>query len=69
MPAGCWSRPPGCHKPSYRPGNTMLMRWAKAPGPVVAKAHQGNKRLHARWNSFTERHKRPRGSQHRHRPG
>ena len=47
------------HKPSYRPGNTMLMRWAKAPGPVVAKAHQGNKRLHARWNSFTERHKRP----------
>ena len=37
----------------------MLMRWAKAPGPVVAKAHQGNKRLHARWNSFTERHKRP----------
>lgn len=47
------------HKSSYRPGNTMLRRWAKAPGPVVAKAHQGNKRLHARWVGFDERHKKP----------
>lgn len=47
------------HKPSYRPGNTMLARWNKAPGPVVAKAHQGNKRLHERWLDFDARHKRP----------
>ena len=47
------------HKPSYRPGNTMLGRWNKAPGPVVAKAHQGNTRLHQRWLDFDARHKRP----------
>lgn len=47
------------HKPSYRPGATLLARWAKAPGPVVAKAHQGNKRLHDRWVGFETRHKRP----------
>lgn len=47
------------HKPAYRPGNTMLRRWAKAPGPVVARAHLGNKRLHDRWLDFDTRHKRP----------
>lgn len=47
------------HKPSYRPGNVMLARWSKAPRPVVAKAHQGNKRLHDRWLDFDARHKRP----------
>ena len=47
------------HKPAYRPGATMLARWNKAPGPVVAKAHQGNKRLHERWLDFEARHKRP----------
>jgi transposase len=47
------------HKPSYTPGNTMLRRWNKAPGPVVAKAHQANKRLHQRWLDFDARHKRP----------
>jgi len=47
------------HKPSYRPGNTMLRRWNNAPGPVVAKAHQANKRLHQRWLDFDTRHKRP----------
>lgn len=47
------------HKPSYQPGNALLVRWAKAPGPVVAKAHLGNKRLHARWVGFDERRKKP----------
>lgn len=47
------------HKPSYQPGSVMLARWNKAPGPVVAKAHQGNKRLHQRWIDFDTRHKRP----------
>jgi transposase len=47
------------HKPSYRPGNTMLRRWNNAPGPVVVKAHQANKRLHQRWLDFDARKKRP----------
>jgi transposase len=47
------------HKPFYRPGNTILARWNKAPGPIVAKAHQANKRLHHRWVRFDERHKKP----------
>lgn len=47
------------HKPSYRPGNTMLRRWNKAPAPVVARAHLGNKRLHQRWLAFDRRNKRP----------
>ena len=47
------------HKPLYRPGTTMLARWNKAPGPVVAKAHQGNKRLQQRWAGFEARHKKP----------
>ncbi len=47
------------HKPAYRPGNTLLRRWNQAPGPVVARAHQGNKRLHQRWLDFDARHKRP----------
>jgi len=47
------------HKPSYRPGNTLLRRWNQAPGPVVARAHQANKRLHQRWLDFDARHKRP----------
>lgn len=47
------------HKPAYRPGNTILARWNKAPGPVVAKAHQANKRLHERWTAFDARHKKP----------
>jgi transposase len=47
------------HKPSYRPGNTILRRWNNAPGPVVARAHLGNKRLHQRWLDFDQRNKRP----------
>ena len=47
------------HKPSYRPGNTMLRRWNNAPGPVVARAHLGNQRLHQRWLDFDHRNKRP----------
>ncbi len=47
------------HKSSYRPGNTMLRRWNQAPAPVVAKAHQANKRLHQRWLAFDARNKRP----------
>jgi transposase len=47
------------HTPPHRPGNTILARWNKAPGPVVAKAHQANKRLHGRWLAFDERLKKP----------
>jgi transposase len=47
------------HKPSYRPGNTMLSRWANAPGPIAARAHLANRRLHERWLAFDQRNKRP----------
>jgi transposase len=47
------------HKPSYTLGNTMLRRWNNAPGPVVARAHQANQRLHQRWLDFDARKKRP----------
>ena len=46
-------------KPAYRSGNTMFARWSKASGPVVAKARQGNERLHEHWPDFDARHKRP----------
>lgn len=46
------------HRSLYRPGNAMMARWAKAPNPVVVKAHQGNKRLHHRWLEFEARKKK-----------
>lgn len=47
------------HKGAYRPSNDMMRRWNHAPGPVVAAAHQGNKRLHQRWQAFDARNKKP----------
>jgi len=47
------------HRPPYRPSTKLQRRWSRAPGPVVAHAAKGNRRLHARWQSFDARHKRP----------
>ena len=47
------------HRLPYRPSTKLQRRWQRAPGPVVAHAAKGNRRLHARWQSFDARHKRP----------
>src|SRR3954447_24937280 len=47
------------HRPPYRPSTKLQRRWQRAPGPVVAHAAKGNRRLHARWQSFDTRRKRP----------
>jgi len=46
------------HRPAYRVGPTLRARWELAPEPVRVRAHAGNLRLHRRWNSYTERHKK-----------
>ena len=46
------------HRPPYRPSTKLQRRWQRA-GPVVAHAAKGNRRLHARWQSFDARRKRP----------
>jgi transposase len=47
------------HRPRYRPGATMLGRWNQAPAAARVRGDQGNRRLHTRWVTFTERRKRP----------
>jgi transposase len=47
------------HRARYRPGTTMRRRWDQAPPPARARGHEGNQRLNQRWQSFTDRHKRP----------
>jgi transposase len=37
----------------------MLRRWEQAPAAARARGHQGNQRLHQRWEVFTARRKRP----------
>lgn len=48
------------HRRTYRvPGATMQARWNAAPAAAAARGHAGNQRLHARWQTFTARKKRP----------
>lgn len=48
------------HRKTYRtPGATMQARWKQAPPAAAARGHAGNHRLHARWQAFTARRKRP----------
>ena len=48
------------HRKTYRsPGVTMRARWDQAPMPARVRGHEGNTRLHARWNTFTARKKKP----------
>ena len=46
------------HRPTYRIGKTMRDRWDLAPAAARVRGDQGNRRLHARWVSFSERRKR-----------
>ena len=48
------------HRKTYRnPGQVILRRWKVAPAAARARGHQGNRRLHDRWQTFTARHKKP----------
>jgi transposase len=47
------------HRPRYRIGAVMRARWDQAPPMARARGDEGNRRLHARWVTFTERRKRP----------
>jgi transposase len=47
------------HRPRYRVGAVMRARWDHAPAPARARGDLGNRRLHARWVRFDDRHKRP----------
>lgn len=47
------------HRKSYRnPGRSMRSRWELAPSPARIRGHEGNRRLHQRWQSFNARRKR-----------
>ena len=48
------------HKAPYRaPGAALTRRWELAPAAARTRGHQGNIRLHRRWETFVERKKRP----------
>jgi transposase len=47
------------HRKTYRPGVALRARWEQAPAAARARGHQGNQRLHQRWQTFTVRHKKP----------
>jgi transposase len=48
------------HRKTYwHPGQVMRGRWEQAPAAARVRGHQGNRRLHQRWQSFTARRKRP----------
>jgi transposase len=46
-------------KPYRSPGKTMRDRWELAPAAARLRGHQGNQRLHQRWQMFTARKKKP----------
>ena len=46
------------HQPRYRPGKTMLDRWALASPAARARGDLGNRRLHARWVTYLDRKKK-----------
>jgi transposase len=47
------------HRARYVVGKTMRDRWELASPAARTRADAGNRRLHARWNTFRERRKRP----------
>jgi len=46
-------------KPYRTPGKTMRDRWELAPGRARLRGHEGNQRLHQRWQTFNARKKKP----------
>ena len=50
------------HAKPYRvPGKTMRDRWEQAPPAARLRGHEGNRRLHQRWQKFNARKKTSRG--------
>ena len=48
------------HRKAYRsPGATIRTRWDAAPAAARLRGHQGNQRLHQRWQAFAARRKKP----------
>jgi transposase len=48
------------HAKPYRvPGKTMRDRWEQAPAAARIRGHNGNRRLHERWQTFNARKKKP----------
>jgi transposase len=47
------------HRAHYRPGPVMQARWALASPAARARGDAGNRRLHDRWVTFSQRSKRP----------
>jgi transposase len=47
------------HRTRYRAGKTLRDRWELASPAARARGDEGNRRLHARWVTFTHRRKRP----------
>ncbi len=48
------------HRKSYSTsGPALRARWAKVDPALRARGHAGNRRLHKRWQTFTERGKNP----------
>lgn len=46
------------HRARYTVGAVLRARWEAAPAAARARGDEGNRRLHRRWVSFIERHKR-----------
>jgi transposase len=46
------------HRSAYRPSVALRRRWDQASPAARARGHTGNRRLHAHWQAFDERHKR-----------
>jgi len=47
------------HRRDYRtPGAALRARWERATPAARARGHDGNQRLHRRWQTFNERNKR-----------
>ena len=57
------------HRKAYRPGLTMRARWDQAPAAARARGHEGNHRLHHRWEVFTGPEEAAGRRERRHRPG
>ena len=48
------------HAKPYRvPGKVIRDRWEQAPTQARLRGHEGNKRLHQRWQAFNARKKKP----------
>jgi transposase len=47
------------HRPRYRPGAELRRRQTAAPPAARDRGERANRRLHARWQAFDSRHKRP----------